>query len=119
MVKWVMQNSDKDPTSIAHLLANTKRRSALLSALQHLRIERIAPGDCIVLQGSMPRAEDGHFTVLNGECEALHFSEGSVPLLNLQTSMALRNWDECRDLLARADILARFPCGSVSMNRLL
>ena len=112
MIKWSLQYRDKDPTSIAKVLGYCKSRSCITSCLQHLRLENILPGDPIVFQGSISRPEDGHFTIIAGECESVRFSEGSVPLLSLTACMASRDWEQCARILNKGDVMARFPCYS-------
>ena len=112
MIKWSLQYRDKDPTSIAKVLGYCKSRTCITSCLQHLRLENILPGDPIVFQGSISRPEDGHFTIIAGECESVRFSEGSVPLLSLTACMASRDWEQCARILNKGDVMARFPCNS-------
>jgi hypothetical protein len=74
-----------------------------------MRMENFLPGDPIVFQGAAPRAEDGHFTILTGECESVRFAEGSVPLLSLTSSVALRDWEQCTRIVSKGDVMAKFP----------
>ena len=109
MAKWAKQYRDRDPTSIAHLLGYCKRRQLLHMAFQNMRLESFLPGDPIVFQRAAPRAEDGHFTILTGECESVRFAEGSVPLLSLTSSVALRDWEQCTRIVGKGDVMAKFP----------
>ena len=59
MYKWVLQNYDADPSGIASFIHKCNSRTAVVNALDEMRLEVVAPGDVIVFQDTFSRAEDG------------------------------------------------------------
>jgi hypothetical protein len=51
--------------------------------------------------GDFPRPEDGHFTVLSGECEVLQFPDESVPQLKLLYLSKQKKFDEAKKLVEK------------------
>jgi hypothetical protein len=51
--------------------------------------------------------EDGHFTILTGNCDVLQFPEESVALLKVLYLAKRKKWDEAKKLLMSAQILAK------------
>ena len=107
LFKWIYSTKDIDPTGIANTIYLCKKRSAVYSALQQLRLEFYEPGETVLFQGDIPRAEDGHFTIFNGVCEVLQFPDESMPLMKLLYLAKKRKWDEAKKLLKQALVLAR------------
>ena len=99
MCKWVAQQAKCDPTGIAYNLMSCKSMSSIIAVLQHCRLESYMPGDTIIFQGTLPRAEDGHFTILVGECDVLQFAEESLPFIKLQEFAKHRKYDDAKRLL--------------------
>jgi CRP-like cAMP-binding protein len=120
MFKWVIQHANADPTGIAVVLANCRSKKFVISALQQIRLECFHARDGIVYQGNLPRAEDGHFTILRGECEVVQFQQNSISLLRLQDLTKRKRWDEVRSLLDQAQSLAHIvaPAGFGELNTL-
>lgn len=118
--KWVMQYGNADPTGIARLLMNCKNKKVVVNALQQLRLECYYGRDGIVFQGNLPKQEDGHFTILRGECEVVQFQQNSISLLKLQGLTKRKRWDEVRQLLDFAQTLAHMtaPAGFGELNTL-
>jgi len=106
MYKWVLQNYSVDPTGIAHSVHACKSRAAIIAVFQHSRIESFAAGESILFQGTLPRPEDGHFTLLSGECEVLQFPEESIPFIELQKLAKRNRFDTAKKLLADSAVLA-------------
>lgn len=111
--KWIIQYKDEDPTGLSALLTSCRSKSAKMSALQNLRLEQFEPGELILCQNTLPRAEDGLFTILNGSCDVLQFPEGSMSLLNLGTYFKNRDWDAAKNVLSTARLIntMRAPTG--------
>lgn len=76
LYNYIKQTKDIDPTGIASTIYNSKKRIAIYNALQQLRLEYFNSNEIILYQGDIPSIEDGHFTILNNECEVLQFPEG-------------------------------------------
>eukprot|EP01033_Poteriospumella_lacustris_P003099 gene3099-2273_t len=74
-----------------------------------LRLEFYEPGETVLFEGDIPRAEDGHFTVFKGECEVLQFPDESVPLMKLLYLAKKKRWEEAKLLLTTAPIVAKIP----------
>ena len=110
--KWVIQNAQKEPTNIAQFLGNCNKRSVIIATLQQLRLEAINHGDGIVYQNTLPKAEDGHFTILEGTCETLQFEESSIAFDDLLVALKLKKWDLCRKLLSSAEVISTLQCDS-------
>lgn len=109
LYKWVLQAKDIDPTGVANTIFLSKKKSAKYAALQQLRLEFFAPGDTVLFQGDVPRPEDGHFTVIQGECDVLQFPDESVPLMKLQYLAKKKRWDDAQKLLRAAQVVAKIP----------
>lgn len=107
MYKWTKQIRDVDPTGIAGTIFYCKKKEAIYSALQQLRVEFFESGETVLFQGDLPRPEDGHFTILRGQCEVLQFEEDSVPLLKLLYLAKRKKWDEAKAHLKSAQVLAK------------
>jgi hypothetical protein len=105
--KWVAQVKDIDPTSVANTIFKTKKRSMVYNAIQQLRMEVFLPGDTVLFQGDLPRAVDGHFTIINGSCEILGFQQNSIPLIKLTHLVKQHNWEEAKKILNSARKLAK------------
>lgn len=109
MYRWVKQAKDVDPTGVANTIFLSKKKAAKYAALQQLRLEFYDPGDTVIFQCDIPRQEDGHFTVLRGECDVLQFPDESVPLMKLQYLAKKKRFDDARRLLSSAQLVARIP----------
>ncbi len=109
LYKWIVQVKDIDPTGIASTIFQCKRKAVIYEALQQIRLEFYAPGETVLIQGDIPRPEDGHFTIFKGECEVVQFPEESVPLLKLLYLAKKKRWDEAKKLLRAAQIVAKIP----------
>eukprot|EP01039_Chlorochromonas_danica_P009216 gene9216-10177_t len=109
LYKWVLQAKDIDPTGVATTIFMSKKKSAKYAALQQLRLEFYHPGETVLFQGDIPRPEDGHFTILRGECEVLQFPDESVPLSKLQYLAKKRRWDDAKKLIRAAQLVATIP----------
>lgn len=107
LYKWIASIKDIDPTGIATTIYMTKKKSAIYSALQQIRLEFYDSCETVLFQGDLPRPEDGHFTVLRGECEVLQFPDESVPLLKLLHLAKRKKWDESKQHLFSALVLAK------------
>jgi len=103
--KWVIQYKEEDPTGLSALLTSCRSKSAKIQALQSLRLEQFEPGELILCQNTLPRADDGLFTILNGSCDVLQFPEGSMALLNLGTYFKNRDWDAAKEVLNTARLI--------------
>ena len=84
MYKWVLQKYQLDSSGLANFLFKCKSRAAVVSALEALRLEAVGPGDALLFQTTLPRQEDGHFTVFTGQVDVLQFQPESRDLLQLQ-----------------------------------
>lgn len=113
LYKWMIQNYASDPTGIANLLKSCRKKEAVVQALQDLRLEQFAPGDGILFQNTFPRAEDGLFTVLSGECDVLQFAEGSLSLIEMGRAVKEKNWEGASTMLNDARLIntMRAPTG--------
>lgn len=111
--KWAHQNAEIDPTGIANALSRCKKKTVIVSVLQQCRLERIFVGDPIICQGSMPRMEDGHFTIISGELEVLQYPDNSMQILKLNELLHSKNWDGVHQILRQAQSLGKlgFPAG--------
>jgi hypothetical protein len=109
LYKWVMQAKDIDPTGIASTIYQCKKKAAIYSALQQIRLEFYGPGESVIFQGDYPRAEDGHFTIIKGECDVLQFTSDSARLTKLLFFAKKRKWEEVRSLLQSAQVVAHIP----------
>ena len=120
MYKWIMQNHHKDTTGICHTIKSCKKKTEVVSALQHMRLECYQQGDAIIYQGQSPKAEDGQFTILSGECEVVQVQEDSVTLQRLNYSLKKKDWNSCKHILSRANVLAtmKFPAGFGELSTL-
>ena len=66
---------------------------------------------CSQSTGDFPRPEDGHFTVLSGECEVLQFPDESVPQLKLLYLSKQKKFDEAKKLVGKKKPLYyRYVC---------
>lgn len=113
LCKWAYQIGNKDPTGIAFAISNCKSKQAIINLFQQCRLECYSPNQTILFQGSLPRIEDGHFTVIQGEVEILGVEDGSVKLLQLQNFAKDQKWEAAKHLLSNVKSLATisFPGG--------
>ena len=113
LCKWANQIGDKDPTGIAYTINNCKSKQAIVNLFQHCRLECYSSNQTILFQGSLPRIEDGHFTIIQGEVEIVCVEDGSVKLLQLQNFAKDQKWEAAKNLLANIKSLAtiNFPGG--------
>ncbi len=120
MYKWIVQNHHKDTTGICHTVKSCKKKNVVVAALQHMRLECYQQGDAIIYQGQSPKAEDGQFTILSGECEVVQVQEDSVTLQRLNYSLKKKDWNSCKNILSRANVLAtiKFPAGFGELSTL-
>eukprot|EP01038_Epipyxis_sp_PR26KG_P013456 gene13456-18048_t len=109
LFKWVTQTKDLDPTGISSTIYMCKKKASVYAALQQLRLEFYSDNETVLFQGDFPKSEDGHFTILKGECEVLQFEDDSVPLLSLLYNAKRKKWDEAKEILKSAKILAKIP----------
>jgi len=105
--KWAVQTHVIDPTGISHLLVSCRRKSIIVNTIQSCRLERYQPGETVLCQGDIPRSDDGHFTVLSGECELLQFPNDSRALQKLVSLSKGKDKEGVRNLLTKAKILQR------------
>ena len=105
LYKWVIQHQGDDPTGLPSLLASCKSRNSVIDTLQNLRIEQFEPGEMILFQNTLPRSEDGLFTILCGTCDVLQFPEGSMSLLNLGVYFKNRDWDNAKEIVDSARLI--------------
>eukprot|EP01041_Mallomonas_annulata_P006115 gene6115-12382_t len=77
LYKFMSLNHHKDPTGLGFTLLHCKKMATVVSALQQCRLERYEPGEVVLLQGELPRSEEGQYTVLSGDCEILQFPQDS------------------------------------------
>lgn len=106
LCKWATQVGNGDPTGIAYAINCCKSKKAIINLFQHCRLECYLPNQTILFQGSLPRIEDGHFTIIQGEVDILCVQDGSVKLLQLQKLAKDQAWDEAKKLLAHVKSLA-------------
>lgn len=85
MFKWVLQNYSKDPSGLSNMLFSCKKKGYVVDALQQCRLEMYLPGETVMIQGDLPRFEDGQFTVLSGSCEFVIFDADAMSLLKLRS----------------------------------
>ena len=111
LFKWVVMNAKKDPTGLANILACCKKKSAVINALQDVRLERFHRGEGVLFQGNLPRIEDGHFTVLTGACEVVQIPQARK-LLNFQYLVKNHKWDDVKAILADGNVLATLKAPS-------
>ena len=122
MYKWAMQKQHIDPSGIANVLITCKSKKAVVSVLNEMRLEIIMPGDPIVFQDTLARAEDGLFTILSGKCEIIQFLPESRSLLQLLDYYSSHDWDAARELLVKAKpivslaVMSGFGEGSTLTN---
>lgn len=99
MFKWCIQKFRMGTLGLAHLVAMSRSKTAVVAALQQCRLEIYAPGETVYLQGDLPRAEDGQFTVLSGVCEFISFDKESMQLLELRSLPETQRHEESRRIL--------------------
>jgi len=104
--KWAIYNADKDPTGIAHILVSSKSRKAVVNTIQHMRLETFDYNETILFQGTLPKPEDGHFTVLSGVTKVVAFPRESMKLLLLQEFYKLHSYDDANLLNQSANNIA-------------
>ena len=102
MYKWVLQNYNADHSGIASFIQKCSSRVAIIKTFNDMRLEIVAPGDVIVFQDSFNRPEDGQFTILSGQCEALQLMANSRGLLQLGEYHKKRDFDKCKEQLQLA-----------------
>ena len=102
MYKWVLQNYNKDHSGIASFIHKCTSRIAVIKAFNEMRLEMVAPGDVIIFQDFYNRPEDGQFTILSGQCEALQLMPCSRGLLQLMECQKKRDFDGCKTQLEQA-----------------
>lgn len=120
LYKWTLQVHKLDPTGIAHMIMSCKSKKAIVEVLQHCRLETYWPGDAVVFQGTLPKIEDGLFTIFYGECHVCSYPEDSLQLLRLQYFEKGRHWDEANAILDKAQIIAtiKAPAGFGELSTL-
>jgi hypothetical protein len=99
MFKWCIQKFRVGTLGLAHLVATSRSKVAVVAALQQCRLEIYAAGETVYLQGDLPRAEDGQFTVLKGVCEFISFDKESLELLELRSLPEGQRQEESRRIL--------------------
>ena len=104
--KWAINNADKDPTGIGHILVASKSRKAIVNTIQHMRLETFDYNETILFQGTLPKPEDGHFTVLSGVVKVVAFPRESMKLLLLQELYKLHSYDDANLLNQSANNIA-------------
>jgi hypothetical protein len=105
MYKWVRQNFHDDFTSIAHNLNICKSKKAIIGVLQHARIESYKAGEPVLYQGTLPRIEDGHFTVLSGKCDVVQYPADSVSFVQLQRCYERKLFEKAKNMLMDCTVL--------------
>ena len=120
LYKWVRQNANQDYTGIAATIFSCRRHKVVVSLLQHCRIESFPAGEPILFQGTLPKLEDGHFTILSGSCDVLQFPEETVAYLNLQRYATHRRFESAKELLKHGTVLAEMhpPAGFGELSSL-
>lgn len=101
---WARQNRDMEPTGLAHVLMTSKRKSAIVNAIQHCRLERLIKDDILYYQGDAPTDDLGHCTVLSGSFDIFQFSSDSHALFEL-SRMAHRLSSTNHSLVAESQIV--------------
>jgi hypothetical protein len=109
--KWALANCLVDPTSVAFMIGTSKSRKFRVDIIQGIRLETYDPGEGVLFQGSLPRLEDGHFTILSGVAAVVMF-QSSVKLLLLQEFTRARAWDDANFLLSEGDHIAELKAPS-------
>ena len=104
--KWVRQNALHDVTGIAASLYACSSKKVIVQCLQMMRLESYMPGDAILFQGALPRPEDGHFTILEGECDVLQFPEESISYVKQQQMVKRSMYEALRKHLLDNTVLA-------------
>jgi hypothetical protein len=105
MYKWVLQHHAKDSTGLSHMLFSCKRKAFIIDALQQCRLEMYLPGETVVIQGDLPRVEDGQFTILSGTCEFIIFDTDSMALLKLRSLPDKARHDVSKELLQMGRVI--------------
>ncbi len=120
MYKWVKQKADEDFTGIANTIKQCKRRKFIVNILQHARLETFNPGEPILFQGTLPKAEDGHFTILKGTCDVLMYPSESVAYLKMQDYVKCSKFESAKQLLSSCSVLAEMkaPAGFGELSTL-
>jgi CRP-like cAMP-binding protein len=118
--KWCMQRASLDPTGLAAIILKCRKRTAILQAFQNLRLEQFEPGEVIIFQGTLPKPEDGLFTIISGSCDVVQYPPESLALLNLGVNFRKRDWDACKNTVNDARLIntMRAPSGFGEMASL-
>lgn len=118
--KWIKKNHLSDPTGLAHLLWLCKSKTAVISAIQHCRLERYDPEYAIIIQNEFPNPIDGHFTILSGACDIVVFPPESLHLLRLHALAKIHNMDEVKNILNEGAVIntLRTPSGFGELSSL-
>ena len=113
MHKWVLQHYAKDSTGLSAMLHACKRKSFVVDALQQCRLEMYQPSETVIIQGDLPRIEDGQFTILSGSCQFVIFDSDAMPLLKLRSLPDKARHDVSRELLQMGRVIDELysPCG--------
>ena len=59
----------------------------------------------VLFQNTLPRSEDGLFTILCGTCDVLQFTECSMALLNLGVYFKNRDWESAKEIIDSARLI--------------
>lgn len=76
--------------------------------------------DALLYQSARPKPEDGQFTILSGELDVLQLQEGSVTLLRLQYFCKKKQFNSCKVILKKAQVLGslKSPAGFGELSTL-
>lgn len=120
MFKWVLQTYSGDPTGIAYSLKLCSNKTAVVNALQSARLERYDAKCAILIQNEMPLHDDGHFTIMSGSCDIVHFKPDSGHLFNIHLARKAKNFEFVNNLLVNGSILntLSYPSGFGELSAL-
>lgn len=120
LYKWCQQKAPLDSTSICHAVVTCKKKDAIICVLQYMRIEFYKQKDTLLYQSARPRPEDGQFTILSGEVDVVQLQEGSVTLLRLQYFYKKKQFNSCKAVLKKAQLLGslKAPAGFGDLSTL-
>ena len=110
--KWALRNQSQDPSCITCILKRCSRRKVRVDLMQDMRLELFKAGDVIVSQKSSRRPQDGHFSILEGQCEMFKFEKGSKQLSRLRKAMEAKAWDDASDVFRGMPSVATLLPGS-------
>ena len=106
-------------------ITNCVLLSALTYALSHTSLPLITHHTSLIthhitLTGTLPKPEDGHFTILRGTCDVLMYATESVAYLRMQDLVKWSRFESAKQLLSTSTILAEMvaPAGFGELSTL-